>query len=121
MIEVKDLHKRFGANHVLRGIDERIEKGEKVVIVGPSGSWKSTFLRCLNLLEKPDAGEVWFEGVKVNDPTADISALRRRMGMVFQHFTLFPNLTILDNITLAPTELKLQTRDEAVKNAKRLL
>jgi polar amino acid transport system ATP-binding protein len=106
---------------VLRGIDERIEKGEKVAIVGPSGSGKSTFLRCLNLLETPDAGEVWFEGVQVNAPGTDIPALRRRMGMVFQHFNLFPNLTIMDNITLAPTELKLQTTEAAVKNAKRLL
>jgi polar amino acid transport system ATP-binding protein len=106
---------------VLRGIDERIEKGEKIAIVGPSGSGKSTFLRCLNLLETPDAGEVWFEGVQVNAPGTDIPALRRRMGMVFQHFNLFPNLTILDNITLAPTELKLQTTEAAVKNAKRLL
>jgi polar amino acid transport system ATP-binding protein len=106
---------------VLKGISEKVEKGEKVAIVGPSGSGKSTFLRCLNLLEKPDAGEVWFEGVQMNAPGTDIFALRRRMGMVFQHFNLFPNLTILDNITLAPTELKLQTPDQAVKNAKRLL
>ncbi|GHV71569.1 peptide ABC transporter ATP-binding protein [Spirochaetia bacterium] len=121
MIEVKGLHKRFGELHVLRGISEKVEKGEKIAIVGPSGSGKSTFLRCLNLLETPDAGEVWFEGVQMNAPGTDIPALRRRMGMVFQHFNLFPNLTILDNITLAPRELKLQTTDQAVQNARRLL
>ncbi|MFP3042593.1 amino acid ABC transporter ATP-binding protein [Treponema primitia] len=121
MIEARGLHKSFGDTHVLKGISEKVEKGEKVAIVGPSGSGKSTFLRCLNLLEKPDAGEVWFEGVQMNAPGTDIFALRRRMGMVFQHFNLFPNLTILDNIILAPTELKLQTPDQAVKNAKRLL
>ena len=122
MIEVKGLHKHFGDNHVLRGLDERIAGGEKVAIVGPSGSGKSTFLRCLNLLEKPDAGEVWFDGRQVNAASAaGISLLRRRMGMVFQHFNLFPHLSILDNITLAPTELKLQSREEAARNARRLL
>jgi polar amino acid transport system ATP-binding protein len=96
--------------------------GEKVAIVGPSGSGKSTFLRCLNLLEKPDAGEVWFDGRQVNtESAAGISLLRRRMGMVFQHFNLFPHLSIMDNITLAPTELKLQSREEAARNARRLL
>jgi polar amino acid transport system ATP-binding protein len=122
VIEVKGLHKRFGENHVLRGIDEKIEKGEKVAIVGPSGSGKSTFLRCLNLLEKPDEGEVWVDGAQVNAASAaGINALRRRMGMVFQHFNLFPHLSILENITLAPTELKLQGREEAARNARRLL
>jgi polar amino acid transport system ATP-binding protein len=121
VIEVKDLHKRFGANHVLRGITNRVKKGEKTVIVGPSGSGKSTFLRCLNLLEIPDAGEVWFDGVQVNAPGTDIRVLRRRMGMVFQHFNLFPHLSILNNITLAPVELRLQTAEEAIRNAKRLL
>jgi polar amino acid transport system ATP-binding protein len=122
VIEVKGLHKRFGDNHVLRGLDEEIAGGEKVAIVGPSGSGKSTFLRCLNLLEKPDAGEVWFDGRQVNAESATgISLLRRRMGMVFQHFNLFPHLSILDNITLAPTELKLQSREEAARNARRLL
>jgi polar amino acid transport system ATP-binding protein len=122
VIEVKGLHKHFGDNHVLRGLDERIAGGEKVAIVGPSGSGKSTFLRCLNLLEKPDAGEVWFDGRQVNaESAAGISLLRRRMGMVFQHFNLFPHLSIMDNITLAPTELKIQTREEAARNARRLL
>jgi polar amino acid transport system ATP-binding protein len=121
VIEVKGLQKDFGVLKVLRGINEKIEKGEKVAVVGPSGSGKSTFLRCLNMLETPSGGEVWFEGQQVNAPGADICLLRRRMGMVFQHFNLFPNLTILDNITLAPTELKLQPVGEAVKNARRLL
>lgn len=121
MIETKKLNKNFGANHVLRGIDEKIKRGEKIAIVGPSGSGKSTFLRCLNLLETPDSGEIWFDGIQINAPKVDIGAIRRRMGMVFQHFNLFPHLTILDNITLAPTELKLQSKDEAQENAKRLL
>jgi polar amino acid transport system ATP-binding protein len=121
VIEVKGLHKHFGTNHVLRGIDQRIERGEKMSIVGPSGSGKSTFLRCLNLLEQPDGGEVWFDGVRINAPGTDVGRLRRRMGMVFQHFNLFPHLSILDNITLAPRELKLQTEAEAVENARRLL
>jgi polar amino acid transport system ATP-binding protein len=121
VIEVKDLHKHFGTNHVLKGIDQRIKRGEKMSIVGPSGSGKSTFLRCLNLLEQPDQGEVWFNGVRIIAPGTDAGKLRRRMGMVFQHFNLFPHLTILDNITLAPRELKLQTGGEAVENARRLL
>jgi polar amino acid transport system ATP-binding protein len=121
VIEVKGLRKSFGENQVLRGIDEKIERGEKMVVVGPSGSGKSTFLRCLNLLETPDAGEVWFDGAQVNAPGANIGAIRRRMGMVFQHFNLFPHLSILDNITIAPRELKLQTKEEAEKNAHRLL
>ena len=121
MIDVKGLHKSFGHLHILKGIDEKVEKGEKVAIVGPSGSGKSTFLRCLNLLEKPDKGEIWFDGVQINTPKADISRLRCRIGMVFQHFNLFPHLTILNNITLAPIELKLQTKPEAEKNAYALL
>jgi polar amino acid transport system ATP-binding protein len=122
VIEVKGLHKRFGDNHVLRGLDEKIARGEKVAIVGPSGSGKSTFLRCLNLLEKPDAGEVWFDGRQVTaESAAGIRALRCRMGMVFQHFNLFPHLSILDNITLAPTELKLHSREAAERDARRLL
>lgn len=121
MIGVKSLHKNFGNLRVLRGIDEKIEKGEKVAIVGPSGSGKSTFLRCLNLLEKPDKGEIWFDGIQINKSGIDVSRLRCRMGMVFQHFNLFPHLTILGNITLAPVELKLQTKADAEKNAIALL
>jgi polar amino acid transport system ATP-binding protein len=121
VIEVKNLNKYFGDNHVLRGITEKVEKGEKMAIVGPSGSGKSTFLRCLNMLEKPDSGKVFFDGELVNAPTADIGSIRRRMGMVFQHFNLFPHLTILDNITIAPRELKLQNKTDAEKNARRLL
>ena len=121
MIDIKDLHKSFGDHEVLAGIDEHIEKGEKVVIIGPSGSGKSTFLRCLDLLEEPTSGEVWFEGEKVNDPATDIDALRRRMGMVFQHFNLFPHLTVKKNITLAPVKLKLMTQAEADERAMKLL
>jgi polar amino acid transport system ATP-binding protein len=121
VIDVKNLDKHFGENHVLKGICEHIEKGEKVVIVGPSGSGKSTFLRCLNLLEQPTGGEVWFEDVNITDPKCDINKLRQKMGMVFQHFNLFPHLTVLQNITLAPIKLKLQTKQDAEKNAMRLL
>jgi polar amino acid transport system ATP-binding protein len=121
VIEVKGLHKRFGDLHILKGISEKIEKGEKVSIVGPSGSGKSTFLRCLNLLETPDEGEIWFDGRQVNIRGSDAGVLRRRMGMVFQHFNLFPHLSILENITIAPTELKLQTKEAAEKNARSLL
>lgn len=121
MIEVKNLVKSFDGNVVLNGISETIEKGEKVVIIGPSGSGKSTFLRCLNLLETPDSGEIWFEGEQINTKKCDINRVRRKMGMVFQHFNLFPHLTVLQNITLAPVMLKLQSRVEAEQNAKRLL
>ena len=121
MIEVKGLVKRFGDNLVLDHITESIHKGEKVVIVGPSGSGKSTFLRCLNRLEEASEGEIWFEDHLVTDKKCDINALRRKMGMVFQHFNLFPHLTVLQNITMAPVELKLQTPEEAKENAMRLL
>ena len=121
MIEVKGLVKSFDGNIVLNGISAHIEKGEKVVIIGPSGSGKSTFLRCLNLLETPDAGEIWFEGEQINTKKCNINRVRRKMGMVFQHFNLFPHLTVLQNITLAPTLLKLQGKAEAEQNAKRLL
>ncbi len=121
MITVKDLHKSFGDLEVLCGIDYHIEKGQKIVIVGPSGSGKSTFLRCLNLLEVPTAGEIWFEDVQVNGKKTNINMVRRNMGMVFQHFNLFNNLTILDNITLAPISLKLQSKEEARENALALL
>ncbi|MDD3192943.1 MAG: amino acid ABC transporter ATP-binding protein [Oscillospiraceae bacterium] len=121
MITVKNLEKTFGDHQVLCGIDETIEQGEKVVIIGPSGSGKSTFLRCLNLLERPTGGEVWFEGKNITDKKADVNALRQKMGMVFQQFNLFPHLTVLENITLAPVTLKLQTKSEAQANARRLL
>ncbi len=121
MITVKALDKYFGEKHVLKGLDETIKKGEKVVIVGPSGSGKSTFLRCLNLLETPTSGEIWFEENNITDPKCDIDVLRRRMGMVFQHFNLFPHLSIIQNITLAPVRLKLQTPQEADRSALALL
>lgn len=121
MIEVKNLKKSFGSNLVLDGINYQINKGEKIVIVGPSGSGKSTFLRCLNLLEKPTEGEIWFEGELISDPKCKIDLVRRKMGMVFQHFNLFPHLSIMDNITLAPVKLKIQTKEEAKENALRLL
>lgn len=121
MISVKNLSKSFGKLKVLDGINEQIEKGEKVVIIGPSGSGKSTFLRCLNLLEMPTGGEIWFEGQKINDPKSDINKLRQKMGMVFQHFNLFPHLTVQKNITLAPVKLGLMSQREADENALRLL
>ena len=121
MIDVKNLEKTFGENTVLKNVSETIERGEKVVIVGPSGSGKSTFLRCLNLLETPTGGEIWFEGTQINTKSTDINKLRQKMGMVFQHFNLFPHLTVLQNITLAPVKLKLQSETEAQANAMRLL
>ena len=121
MIEVKNLSKSFGDNMVLNGITETIQKGEKVVVIGPSGSGKSTFLRCLNLLETPTGGEIWFEGKNITAKGVDIDAVRCKMGMVFQHFNLFPHLTVMQNITLAPVTLKRQTKTEAEQNARRLL
>ncbi len=121
MIEVKELYKDFGGKPVLQGINETIAQGEKVVVIGPSGSGKSTFLRCLNLLETPSSGEIWFEGINITDRKTDIDKLRQKMGMVFQHFNLFPHRTVLDNITMAPVTLKLQSRAEADANARRLL
>ncbi len=121
MITVKNLHKSFNGIEVLKGINETIRKGEKVVVIGPSGSGKSTFLRCLNLLETPTEGEVWVEGNNITAPKTDIDKVRQKMGMVFQHFNLFPHLTVKKNITLAPTTLGLQTEEEADQNAMRLL
>ena len=121
MIEVKDLHKNFGSLTVLQGITETISQGDKVAIIGPSGSGKSTFLRCLNLLEKPTGGEIWFEGRNIAAKGCDIDVMRQRMGMVFQHFNLFPHITILKNITLAPVSLKLQTQAQAEEKALSLL
>lgn len=121
MIIVKDLHKKFENNHVLRGVSYHIHQGEKIVIVGPSGSGKSTFLRCLNLLETPTSGEIWFDGQLITDPKVNIDKIREHMGMVFQNFNLFNNLSIMDNITLAPVKLKLMGREEASENALKLL
>ena len=121
MIDVKGLTKTYGDHQVLKGIDEHIEKGEKVAIIGPSGSGKSTFLRCLNLLEEPTGGTITFEGVDITDPKNDINKLRARMGMVFQQFNLFPHMTVKQNITLAPVRLKLMTKAEADKKALELL
>ena len=121
MIIVKDLHKKFGDNHVLNGVNYHIHPGEKIVVVGPSGSGKSTFLRCLNLLERPSSGEIWFDGELITDPKTDINKVRQHMGMVFQHFNLFNNLTIMQNIILAPTKLRLMGEEEAKENALKLL
>ena len=121
MIEVKGLKKEFDGLKVLNGIDYTINQGEKIVVIGPSGSGKSTFLRCLNLLEEPTGGEIWFDGTNITDPQNDINKMRQKMGMVFQHFNLFPHMTVLDNITFAPVRLKMQTKAEAKENALRLL
>ncbi|MCI9222848.1 MAG: amino acid ABC transporter ATP-binding protein [Oscillospiraceae bacterium] len=121
MIDVKHLSKAFGDNLVLDDISEHIDPGEKVVVIGPSGSGKSTFLRCLNLLETPTAGTITFDGVEITDPKADINAIRRQMGMVFQHFNLFPNMTIRKNITLAPVRTGLMKQEEAEEEAGALL
>ena len=121
MIIVKDLHKSFEDNQVLKGVSYHIHPGEKIVVVGPSGSGKSTFLRCLNLLERPTSGEIWFDGQNITDPKIDINKVRQHMGMVFQHFNLFNNLTIMNNITLAPVKLKLMGEEEAKENALKLL
>ncbi len=121
MITVKGLHKEFEGLKVLRGIDQHVEKGEKLVVIGPSGSGKSTFLRCLNLLEEPTAGSIVFDGEEITARGVDINRVRRKMGMVFQQFNLFPHKTVLDNITLAPVHLKIMTRDEAAQRATALL
>jgi len=122
VIEVKGLKKAFGKNEVLSGIDTVINKGEKVVVIGPSGSGKSTFLRCLNRLETPTEGSVIFEGVDITHVSEkELNKIREKMGMVFQHFYLFPHLTIRKNLTLAPVKLKLMTKEEADKRADELL
>lgn len=121
MIEVKNLEKSFEKNHVLRGINETINEGEVVCIIGPSGSGKSTFLRCLNLLEQPTSGEVILDGEKINAPDRDIDKIREKLGMVFQNFNLFPHMSVLDNITMAPIKVKGQARSEAEAEARRLL
>ena len=121
LIKVENLHKVFGKLHALNGVSEEIKKGEVVVVVGPSGSGKSTFLRSLNLLEVPSEGHVYFEGVDITDKHVDINKHRQKMGMVFQHFNLFPHKTILQNITLAPIKLLGKSKEEAEKQAMELL
>ena len=121
MIKVTDLHKSFGELKVLDGVSEQVEKGEAVSIIGPSGSGKSTFLRCLNLLEIPDSGTVEFEGHVLNQKGVDINLYRRRMGMVFQGFNVFPHMSCIDNITMAPVLQKLKTKEEATAQAEALL
>jgi polar amino acid transport system ATP-binding protein len=121
MIKIKDLKKTFGELEVLCGINEHIKKGEVVVVIGPSGSGKSTFLRCINLLETPSEGEIFIDDEKINDPKVDVNKVRQKMGMVFQHFNLFPHLTILGNITLAPVKLKKMTKQQAAEKAYELL
>ncbi|SFP66398.1 amino acid ABC transporter ATP-binding protein, PAAT family [Oscillibacter sp. PC13] len=121
MIDVKHLSKSFGDHLVLDNISNHIHPGEKVVVIGPSGSGKSTFLRCLNLLEEPTGGSISFNGTVITDPKVDINVIRRQMGMVFQHFNLFPNMTIRKNITLAPVRTGLMKQDEADAEAVKLL
>ena len=121
LIETKGLQKSFGDNHVLKGVDLQIHQGEALAIIGPSGGGKSTFLRCLNLLEEPDGGDVIFEGQKINQKGTDVDKYRQKMGMVFQHFNVFPHMTVKENITLAPVLLKKKTPAEADQKALYLL
>ena len=121
MIDVKNLCKSFGELEVLKNVSEHIDPGECVVIIGPSGSGKSTFLRCLNMLETPTSGEITFDGVSMTDPKTNINQMRQKMGMVFQHFNLFPNMTILKNITLAPIRTGLMKKEDAEAKAMELL
>ena len=121
LIEVKDLHKSFGKHEVLKGMNMTVKKGEVIAIIGPSGCGKSTFLRSLNLLEEPTSGVVAFEGVDITDESVDINEMREKMGMVFQQFNLFPNMTIKENIMLAPVKRKKMTKEEAEKKALELL
>ena len=121
MITVNHLHKHFGDHVVLTDISEHIKPGEKVVIIGPSGSGKSTFLRCMSLLEAPTSGSIIFDGQDITSPSTDINKVRQEMGMVFQHFNLFPHLTVMKNMTLAPVKLKIATKEEAEEKAIALL
>ena len=121
MIHVNNLHKYFGENEVLKGVNDHIKKGEVVVVIGPSGSGKSTFLRCLNLLEEPTNGEIIFEDQNITDKNIDINKMREKMGMVFQQFNLFPHKTVLDNITIAPINVKKKSKKDAEEKAKELL
>ena len=119
--EVKNLQIKFGNLEVLKDVSLNVKQGEKIVIIGPSGSGKSTFLRCLNRLENPTGGQILFEGKEMTDPKVDLDTARQKMGMVFQHFNLFPHLTVMENITLAPVTLKLKSKEEAEKEAMVLL
>lgn len=121
MIDVKNLHKYFGSLEVLKGIDCHIDKGECVCVIGPSGSGKSTFLRCLNLLETPTKGDIVIDDMNLTEKDFDVDAMRKRVGMVFQHFNLFPHLTILENVTLAPIRHKMMTEEQAKEKAMELL
>ncbi|MEG0073838.1 MAG: amino acid ABC transporter ATP-binding protein [Clostridia bacterium] len=121
MIKVNNLKKNYGKTEVLKGITEEIKDGEKIVVIGPSGSGKSTFLRCLNLLEIPTSGQIFLNNEEITGKNADLNKLRMKMGMVFQNFNLFPHLTVLENITLAPVQLKLYTKEEADVKARELL
>lgn len=121
MINVSGLRKNFGSLEVLKGIDQHVAKGEKIVLIGPSGSGKSTFLRCLNLLEVPTSGEITIEGKSITDSKTNVNELREKMGMVFQHFNLFPHLSVMDNITLAPIKVKKISRADANERALKLL
>ena len=121
MIDVKNLHKYFGSPEVLKGIDCHIDKGECVCVIGPSGSGKSTFLRCLNLLETPTKGDIVIDDMHLTEKDFDVDAMRKRVGMVFQHFNLFPHLTILENVTLAPIRHKMMTEEQAKEKAMELL
>ena len=121
LIRVENLVKSFGDHVVLNGISQEIRRGEKVVIIGPSGSGKSTFLRCLNLLEEPTSGKIYFGGIDLTDKNTDINAVRRKMGMVFQHFNLFPNMTVRRNITLSPVRTGFMKQEEADEKATELL
>ena len=121
MITVKNLYKEFGDLQVLKGINQEVKKGEVVVVVGPSGSGKSTFLRCINLLEQPTQGEIWIDGQNIMDPKVNINDIRQKVGMVFQHFNLFPHLTILDNISLAPMKVRGLSKEESSQLALNLL
>ena len=120
-IDIVDLHKRFGELEVLRGVDFHVEPGEVVCVIGPSGSGKSTLLRCVNLLEQPTSGRVVIEGVDITDPDCDVDAIRRRIGMVFQQFNLFPHLTVLENLTIAQRKVLRRSRGEADDVAQRML
>lgn len=121
MIYTKNLHKSFGKNEVLKGIDEHIKKGEVVVVIGPSGSGKSTFLRCLNRLEEPTSGEIIFEDQNITDKKSDINKVREKMGMVFQQFNLFPHKKVIDNLTISPIQVKGKSKAEAIEKATELL